>query len=79
MNYEPPQNRRLRQPPQTQQTQSAEAGSDPAAVIAARSAAVARNRQQAARAALVEMRLPELDWFMEHCMDSFSMTLDELE
>lgn len=53
MNYEPPQNRRLRQPPQTQQTQSAEAGSDPAAVIAARSAAVARNRQQAARAALV--------------------------
>ncbi len=31
------------------------------------------------RAALVEMRLPELDWFMEHCMDSFSMTLDELE
>ncbi|MBE6910225.1 MAG: 5'-deoxynucleotidase [Ruminococcaceae bacterium] len=31
------------------------------------------------RAALEEMRLPELDWFMEHCMDSFSMTLDELE
>lgn len=31
------------------------------------------------RAALEEMRLPELDWFMERCMDSFSMTLDELE
>ncbi len=31
------------------------------------------------RAALEEMKLPELDWFMEHCMDSFSMTLDELE
>ena len=31
------------------------------------------------RAALKEMHLPELDWFMEHCMDSFSMTLDELE
>lgn len=31
------------------------------------------------RAALEEMHLPELDWFMEHCMESFSMTLDELE
>ena len=31
------------------------------------------------RAALEEMRLPELDWFMERCMESFSMTLDELE
>ena len=31
------------------------------------------------RTALEEMKLPELDWFMEHCMDSFSMTLDELE
>lgn len=31
------------------------------------------------RAALGEMGLPELDWFMEHCMESFSMTLDELE
>ena len=29
--------------------------------------------------ALVQMRLPELDWFMAHCMESFSMTLDELE
>ncbi len=53
MNYDPSQNRRLRQPPQTQQAQSVDAGSDPAAVIAARSAAVVRNRQQAARAALV--------------------------
>ncbi|MBQ9648507.1 MAG: 5'-deoxynucleotidase [Oscillospiraceae bacterium] len=31
------------------------------------------------KAALEAMRLPELDYFMEHCMDSFSMTLDELE
>ena len=31
------------------------------------------------RSALDEMRLPELDYFMEHCMESFSMTLDELE
>ena len=31
------------------------------------------------RTALEEMRLPELDWFIEHCMESFSMTLDELE
>ena len=31
------------------------------------------------RTALGEMGLPELDWFMEHCMESFSMTLDELE
>lgn len=29
--------------------------------------------------ALAEMRLPELDWFMAHCLDSFSKTLDELE
>ena len=29
--------------------------------------------------ALAEMRLPELDWFLAHCLDSFSMTLDELE
>ena len=53
MNYDPSLNSRLRQSPQTQQTQPAEAGSDPAAVIAARSAAVARNRQQVARTALV--------------------------
>ncbi len=31
------------------------------------------------REALTAMGMPELDWFMEHCMDSFSMTLDELE
>ena len=31
------------------------------------------------RRALDEMRLPELDYFMAHCMESFSMTLDELE
>jgi len=31
------------------------------------------------RAALDAMALPELDWFMERCLDSFSMTLDELE
>ena len=29
--------------------------------------------------ALVEMELPELEYFMAHCLDSFSMTLDELE
>lgn len=55
MNYDPSQIRRPRPtpPPQQPQPQPAEAGADPAAVIAARSAAVARNRQQAARAALV--------------------------
>ncbi len=31
------------------------------------------------RASLDAMALSELDYFMEHCMDSFSMTLDELE
>lgn len=29
--------------------------------------------------ALAELRLPELDWFMAHCLDSFGKTLDELE
>ena len=29
--------------------------------------------------ALADMRLPELDYFLAHCLDSFSMTLDELE
>ncbi len=29
--------------------------------------------------ALVEMNLPELDWFMEHCLPAFSRNLDELE
>ena len=31
------------------------------------------------RRALNEMKMPELDYFMTHCMESFSMTLDELE
>ncbi len=31
------------------------------------------------RAALDGMALPELAYFMEHCIESFSMTLDELE
>lgn len=31
------------------------------------------------RAALEQMHLPALDWFMEHCLDSFSLNLDELE
>jgi len=29
--------------------------------------------------ALAEMRLPELDYFMAHCLDSFSLTLDDLD
>ena len=29
--------------------------------------------------ALEDMRLPELDWFMEHCLGAFSRNLDELE
>ena len=29
--------------------------------------------------ALADMRLPELDYFMAHCLDSFGVTLDELE
>lgn len=31
------------------------------------------------RQALVSLHLPELDWFMEHCLDSFRLDLDELE
>ncbi|MDR0890437.1 MAG: 5'-deoxynucleotidase [Oscillospiraceae bacterium] len=31
------------------------------------------------RTALLQMQLPELDWFMAHCLDSFSKNLDELE
>ena len=31
------------------------------------------------RVGLDAMHLPELDYFMEHCLESFSMTLDELE
>ena len=29
--------------------------------------------------ALVDMKLPCLDYFMEHFLDSFRLTLDELE
>ena len=29
--------------------------------------------------ALVQMNLPELDWFMAHCLPSFGKNLDELE
>lgn len=29
--------------------------------------------------ALIDLKLPELDWFMEHCLDSFRLNLDELE
>ena len=31
------------------------------------------------REALEQMKLPCLDYFMEHCLDSFRLTLDELE
>ncbi|MCQ2418483.1 MAG: 5'-deoxynucleotidase [Clostridia bacterium] len=31
------------------------------------------------RQALIDLKLPELDWFMEHCLDSFRLDLDELE
>lgn len=34
---------------------------------------------QQTRSALREMALPELDWFMSHCLDSFGKNLDELE
>lgn len=30
-------------------------------------------------AALRELKMPCLDWFMEHCLDSFRLNLDELE
>lgn len=30
-------------------------------------------------AALRQMQLPELDWFMEHCLESFRLNLDQLE
>ena len=35
----------------------------------------ARQTEEAVKA----MHLPCLDWFMEHCLDSFRLTLDELE
>ena len=31
------------------------------------------------KTALTEMHLPELDWFMAHCLDSFRLNLDQLE
>ena len=31
------------------------------------------------RRALEQMDLPELNWFMDNCLDSFSLNLDELE
>ena len=31
------------------------------------------------RTAMEQMQRPELDWFLEHCLDSFGLTLDELE
>lgn len=38
-----------------------------------------RRAAEQTRAALDAMSLPEVDYFMTHCMESFSMTLDELE
>lgn len=38
-----------------------------------------RRAAEQTRAALEEMHMPELDYFMGHCLDSFSRTLDELE
>ena len=38
-----------------------------------------RKAAQQTLSALQEYRMPELDWFMEHCLPSFSLTLDELE
>lgn len=59
--FQPPPQPQPQQPPQQQpyrqqppQQQEAEAGTDPAAVIAARSAAVARNRQREARVAMLQ-------------------------
>ncbi len=31
------------------------------------------------RAAMQAMNLPELDWFLAHCLEGFGLTLDELE
>ena len=31
------------------------------------------------RRALEEMHLPELDWFLDHCLESFKLNLDQLE
>ena len=34
---------------------------------------------QQTKASLTEMDLPELNWFLEHCLPAFSRSLDELE
>ena len=34
---------------------------------------------QQTKASLEEMNLPELNWFLEHCLPAFSRSLDELE
>jgi len=34
---------------------------------------------QQTKASLEKMELPELDWFLEHCLPAFSRSLDELE
>ena len=34
---------------------------------------------ESTKQSLVDMHLPCLDWFMEHCLESFSLTLDQLE
>jgi len=34
---------------------------------------------QSTRAALEEMKMPCLDWFLSHCVQSFSLDLDELK
>lgn len=38
-----------------------------------------RRAAEQTRAALDAMHLPEVDYFMTHCMESFSLTLDELD
>lgn len=38
-----------------------------------------RRAAEQTRASLEAMELPELRYFMDHCLESFSMTLDELE
>ena len=38
-----------------------------------------RQAAQQTRQVLEEMGLPELEYFMEHCLDSFTLNLDQLE
>ena len=40
---------------------------------------LARTGDERTRQALEDMRLPELDWFMDHCMEPFRKNLDELQ